>query len=244
VVICAARPILDRLMPEPRSAADEVGRFATRLATGGNAHAGVLTGAARIGVVVVAVLGVGVGIVAAGTPARGVISPDIAEVLGTVPHEVDPSTFPTIDVDQEVADWDHQIAGPGMQDVVQTLAENLELENQALLRRDPAILTAVDHGDRLIAMQARLDEAIASGTTPIAHYDIESIDVTLLAPFGKQTGLSLGFESRGTVTEETYDAAGNLVSRETSPFEQIFVMRRATGGRWLNVDTLPAQPAG
>ena len=35
VVVCAARPILDRLVPEPRSAADHVGRYATRLATGG-----------------------------------------------------------------------------------------------------------------------------------------------------------------------------------------------------------------
>ena len=34
VLVCAARPILDRLVPEPRSAADHLGRFATRLATG------------------------------------------------------------------------------------------------------------------------------------------------------------------------------------------------------------------
>ena len=40
-----------------------------------------------------------------------------------------------------------------------TLAENLELENQALLRKDGSILTAVDHGDRLAEMQARLQEA-------------------------------------------------------------------------------------
>ncbi len=35
VILCAARPILDRLVPEPRSAADDFRRFATRLATGG-----------------------------------------------------------------------------------------------------------------------------------------------------------------------------------------------------------------
>ena len=61
----------------------------------------------------------------------------------------------------------------------------------------------------------------------------------LLAPFGKQTGLSLGFEGRGTVTEETYDASGALRRPETSPFEQTFAMRRATGDRWLNVAVLP-----
>ena len=59
VLVCAARPLLDRLVPEPRSAADDIGRFATRLATGGDAGAGVLRGAVRVGLVVAAVLVVG-----------------------------------------------------------------------------------------------------------------------------------------------------------------------------------------
>ena len=28
VVVCAVRPLLDRVLPEPRSAADDLGRFA------------------------------------------------------------------------------------------------------------------------------------------------------------------------------------------------------------------------
>ena len=79
----------------------------------------------------------GVGIVAAGAPARGTVAPNVAEVLDRVPHQVDPSTFPAITVGQDVTDWDHAIAGPGAQEVVLTLAENLELENQALLRATP-----------------------------------------------------------------------------------------------------------
>ena len=58
-------------------------------------------------------------------------------------------------------------------------------------------------------------------------------------PFGVQTGLSLGIESSGTKTEETYDAAGTLQSSLSSPFAQTFAVRRATGGRWLNVGVLP-----
>ena len=239
VVLCAARPILDRLLPEPRSAADDLSRFAARLATGGHAGVGVARGAARVGLIGAAVLVVGAGIVVAGTPARGVIVPDTAEVLGRVPHQVDPATFPTIVVDQAVTDWDHEIAGPGAQQIVLTLAENLELENQALLRTDESILTAVDHGDRLKEMQGRLQDAASRGQTVIAHYRFDSIRMTLVVPFGVQTGLSLGFESRGTVTEETYDAAGSLLGRQTSPFAKTFVMRRATGDRWLNVAALP-----
>ncbi len=239
VVICAARPLLDRVLPEPRSEADQFGRFADRLTTGGRAGAGVARGAARVALIGVAVLVVGVGIVAAGTPARGAIVPDTAEILDRVPHNVDPATFPTISVAQDVTDWNHTIVGAGAQELVLTLAENLELENQALLRADGTILTAVDHGDRLIEMQGRLKDAVASGTTVIDRYKIDDIKVSLVVPFGRQDGLSLGLDSRGTQTEETYDAAGTLKSRTTSPFTKRFVMRRATGGRWLNVAVLP-----
>ena len=244
VVVCAARPILDRLLPEPRSAADEIGRFATRLVTGGDPRGGFLRGAARIGLLVVAVFVVGAGIVVAGTPARGLVVADTTGVLDRVPHQVDPSTFPTITVAQDVADWDHSIGGPGAREIVLTLAENLELENQALLRADASILPAVDHGDRLDEMRARLQDAIATGTTSISRYQFDTVDMTLLEPFGAQTGLSLGLESRGTKVEETYDAAGALQSQTTSPFEQTFVMRRATGDRWLNVAVLPEGAGG
>jgi len=239
VVVCAARPILDRLLPEPRSAADDFRGFATRFAIGGGTGTGAVRGALRIGVVGFAVLALGVGIVAAGSPARGFVAPDTTEALDTVPHQIDPATFPAITVTQEVSDWNHEIDAAGAQQLLMTLGENLEIENQALLRRDPGLLTAVDHGDRLADMQGRLERAAATGTTVVAHYQFDSVNVTLLVPFGVQTGLSLGFESRGTLTEETHDASGAVVSRQTSPFAQTFAIRQATGGRWLNVSVLP-----
>ena len=239
VVVCAARPFLDRLLPEPRSAADDIGRFASRLVRGEGSGAGALRGAARVAVIAVAVLGIGVGIVAAGTPARGSVPPDTAEILARVPHQVDPSTFPAINVGQDVTDWDHEIAGPGAEAIVMTMAQNLEVEGQALIRRDATILPAVDHGDRLLEMQARLQQAGTSGTVTVPRYHFDNIDMSLLQPFGRQDGLSIGLDSRGTVTEETYDAAGTLQSSTTSPFAKTFVVRRATGGRWLNVAALP-----
>ena len=244
VVVCAARPVLDRVLPEPRSAADDIRRFATRLAIGGGPGLGLARVAARAALAVAAVLVVGVGIVAAGTPARGLVLPEATELLAGVPHAVDPATFPAIGVGQDVADWDHTIDEPGAQAILVTLAENLELENQALLRRDGTILTAVDHGDRLKEMQTRLRDATDSGRTVIAHYRFDAVRLGLLVPFGVQTGVSLGFDSTGTVIDETYDAAGNLLSQETSPFDLTFVVRRATGGRWLNVGVLPPATGG
>ena len=245
VLMCAVRPLLDLLLPEPKSAADEFGRFARRLATGGTG-AGAARGAFRVGLIAVAVLGIGVGIVAAGAPARGTFAPasESAAILDRVPHEIDPATFPAITVEPDVIDFDHEMAGPAAQDLVLTLAENLELESQALLRGDDTILTAVNHGDRLDAMLARLDAAAASGLTTIDRYTIDDVDIRLIVTFGRQDGLSMGLDSTGTVAHETYDASGTLVGTETEPFEQTFVMRRATGGRWLNVAVLPPDAGG
>jgi Na+-translocating ferredoxin:NAD+ oxidoreductase RnfD subunit len=244
VVLCAARPILDRLVPEPHAPGDVLNAFAIRLVRGANPAPGIARGAARVGLAGLAVLGLGVGIVAAGMPARGIVLPDSAEVLNRVPAAINPATLPAITVEQDVIDFDHRFAGAEMQEVLVTLAQNLELENQALLRHDETILVAVDHGDRLIEMEGRLQDAVTSGTTVIVHYQFDAVDASLLVPFGRQDGLSLGLASRGTMIQETYTADGILVARESSPFDLTFAMRRATGARWLNVAVLQPKTGG
>jgi Na+-translocating ferredoxin:NAD+ oxidoreductase RnfD subunit len=227
-IMCALRPVAERVLPS------------TALLRGRIAAAGVL----RTGAVLVAVAAVALGIVAAGAPARGLVAPTAADVLGRVPHDVDPATFPAISVQQDVLDWNHEISGAGAREIVLTLAENLQLENQALLRADPTILEAVDHGDRLDEMRGRLQNGASTGAIAVDQFQIDDVNVTLLVPFGRQTGLSLGLESRGTVTRETYDGTGHLRDRSSAPFAKTFVMRRATGARWLNVAVLPANTDG
>jgi Na+-translocating ferredoxin:NAD+ oxidoreductase RnfD subunit len=238
-LVTAFRPLFDRLVTEPGSDADHIGVFLRRLATGGSGTVGTMGRLARVGLVIAGVAVLGVGVVAAGTSARGLFDEEAADVLGRVPHDVNPATFPTITVDQGVLDWNHEISGEGAQQIVLTLAENLQLENQAMLRSDADILVAVDHGDRLEEMKGRLADAATTGLTVTREYQIDDVHVTLLVPFGVQDGLSLGLESRGTVTEKTFDADGHLQGTSTSPFGTTFVMRRATGARWLNVSELP-----
>jgi Na+-translocating ferredoxin:NAD+ oxidoreductase RnfD subunit len=241
VIVSAARPMIERFVPEPRSEDDDLRRFGRRLLDGGNAAAGGALRAARAGVAAVLVLALGAGIVAAGTPARGFVVADSSEVLNRLPQQVDPATIPAVSVGQDVIAFDPTLAGTGMNDVVVTLAQNLELENQALLRRDPAILHAVDHGDRLTEMQARLAQAVTSGTIVVEHYRFEAMSVRLLIPFGVQDGFSLGLEGRGTLLRETYDSAGHLLLTEEVHFANTFAVRRATGARWLTVAVLPVE---
>jgi hypothetical protein len=192
----------------------------------------------------VLVLALGAGIVTAGTPARGFVPADSSEVLNRLPQQVDPATIPAVTVGQDVIDFDPTLAGPGMREVIVTLAQNLELENQALLRRDAAILEAVDHGDRLTEMQARLAQAVTSGTTVVEHYQFEALSVRLLIPFGVQDGFSLGVDGNGTMLRETYDAEGHLLLTEEVHFANTFAVRRATGARWLTIGVLPPGAAG
>ena len=79
---------------------------------------------------------------------------------------------------------------PGAQQILLTLAENLELENQALLRaRSRASSTAVDHGDRLdgdAGPARRRGRERDDDRRP--HYHFDAVNVSLLVPFGVQTG--------------------------------------------------------
>jgi hypothetical protein len=233
VIVCAARPLIDRVVPEARTAADDLRAVAARLAR-----------PVPVVAAVVALLAVGTGIVVAGSPARGAVVPSTSEALTRPPSAIDASTLPAITVHDDVTSFDSTLTPAGLAPVVVTLGQNLELENAALLRRDDALLPQVDHGDRLAEMQRALADARASGSTTIVHYRFDAIDASLLVPFGAQTGLSLGLHGRGTATHETYDANGTLVSSRTEPFDQVFAVRRATGARWLNVGLLPPSAAG
>ena len=107
-LLCACRPILDLLMGALRpSRTIEVRSLAL-----------------RVGVFLLMAAGLSAAIVAAGAPARGNVEPAAADVLGRVPHEVDPATFPSISVGQDVLDWNHEITGAGAREIVLTLAEN------------------------------------------------------------------------------------------------------------------------
>lgn len=239
VLVCAARPILERILPEPKSTEDRIRAFVDRIATGGRPSAGTArrTGAALAGALAVVLLGGG--IVLAGTPARGTTVAVSGEVLNRLPAQVDPATLPPVTVGQDVTDFDPALAGAGINAVLITLAQNLALENEAMLHADRSILAVADHGDRLAEMNQRLLDAQSSGRTVLTTYRFDGGTVSLLIPFGKQDGFSLGFRMTGTQVVQTRDASGAIVGTEQMPLDRVFAVRRATGDRWLLVAVLP-----
>lgn len=238
-VMTAARPLLERVLPAPGSEDDTLRAFARRILNGATTTATVGVRTKRGSSALLATVLV-IGALAVGArSAQGILASEPENLMGRLATRIDPATFPSIRVDQAVIDWNHEINVEGARAIVLTLAENLALENQAALDGDAMLLEAIAHGDRLEAMQARLRDAELTGQTVTDTYDIDDVHVTLLVPFGRQDGLSLGMVATGTQVTEVRNAAGTVVSRRTEQFETMWAMRRATGSRWLIVAELP-----
>jgi hypothetical protein len=240
VVLCLVRQLVIRFAPTVDGDEDALHGSAARLMGSpsrsprpGRAFAlGALGGSL--------VIALGAGIVSAGAPARVAASePALAEAPPEVTAHVDPASLPAVTVDPAVADLSPELAeGPGAQELAATLAENLETETQALLDADPRLLAAVDFGDRLSEVEGQLDDALASGETTTHRYAFDALRLVPIVAPGDQSGLSLGFEARGTVEVRTYED-GEEVGTRTEPFRTTFMLSRPTGGRWLTMGTLP-----
>ena len=238
-IVTAIRPPLERVLPAPGSEVDSLRSFGRLILQGTNNSAKPFTVLRRgatitlVGSLVFSALAIG------GRSAQGLLASEPENLIGRLATQIDPRTFPNVVVDQEVIDWNHEIDVTGAKAIVLTLAENLALESQALVDKDTKLLEAINHGDRLEEMQARLHTAEISGQTIVSTYKIDTIVVTLLLPFGRQDGLSLGLIATGTLTTETRTDSGVIVSRTSTQFKTMWAMRRATGSRWLTIAELP-----
>jgi hypothetical protein len=243
VVLCVARLFFERFLPVPGSERDRLGAFAG--AAGGGGERNLTPGRAlgRGAIVGATVVLVGATVVAAGAPARESLvaasAPASSDPAAQDPLDVhvDPSTLPPVTVDRDVTDRG-DLSQADAQAIAVTLAENLEVEAESLRRGEKSLLPSVDDGQRLTTLQGRVDDVIETGRAVVPLYVFDALHVVLVHSEG-QSGLSLGFEARGTVEEVAYGVDGSERSRTTSPFAGTFVLSRPTGARWLLVDTQP-----
>ncbi len=239
VILCVARLPFGRLLPAANTDQDRLRPIVARFAWDGGAGVAprrAFTRGAVVGSIVILLAGA---IVAAGASTRDSIPAASLRASDEVSVQVDPTTLPQVTVDAEVTRLSPELAGPGAQELAVTLAENLEVEAQALLGADASLLASVDFGARFREMQRRVEDAISAGDRTVEHYTFDSLHLVPLTTTGGQSGLSLGFEARGSVEEVAYDGAGNETGRTSNPFALTFVVSQPTGGRWLIVDTRP-----
>ena len=215
VVVCAARPLLDRLLPEPRSAADELRgvRPAWRRAVAPGA--GLVRVALRVGLAVAPSSSLGAGDRGrrdAGSRAararRGGDPERASRTRSTQPR------CPAISVDAGDRRLRHLADRAGAQQLVVTLAENLDDREQALSKDDESMLAAVDHGDRLDEMRAGSTTRPPPGRRRRSATGSTASTMSLLAPFGRQTGLSVGARlARARSPRRRTTPSGTLPSR-------------------------------
>ena len=102
--------------------------------------------------------------------------------------------------------------------------------------RDPSLLSAVAHGDRLDEMTAAI-EAAAGSEIVVPAYEFDTLHLSIVYPGGAQSGANAGLAATGTVTLVTYAPDGGRSDTTEQPFETLFSLREITAGRWLTTGT-------
>lgn len=229
-----ARSVFDRLIPSVdvagglRVAIDRLVGEGPRLVTfGRGALIGSLSGLAVLG------------IVWAGGPARTIaqtVSGSQSLAISSIEfREVD---LPVVMIDPSVDSLNFEVDSASAAEIASALAENLTLESEAMRTADASYLGAADGGERLDEMQARLDEAIATGVRVAHDYVFESLTVRAAERTGGQAGAALEFDGTGTITEVTFDALGDVQGSSEAEFASTFVVSQLGGDRWVIIEVL------
>jgi hypothetical protein len=237
-VMCACRKLLERRLPVVGSPEDDPRQFFTKLFSSGHTAVGVKTVAVRVVMALAAAVVFAGGVAVANIPSRVPGVDALPTLESGVLAEIDPASLPSVTIDPEVAGISARLATPeGAQDLAASLAFNLEVENEAAIRGDATLLTAVDHGARLKKMQAQIDGS-ADGVRVASSYRLESLHLIVVFPGGIQTGANAGLVATGTVTDVNYTSSGQESGRSERPFAFTFALRQVRPGHWLITDTL------
>lgn len=173
----------------------------------------------------------------AGTPNRIVAETEPPAPPADADLHVDPAALPPVTIDDDVAGLSAELATQaGARDLAAALAFNLNVEAQALQTRDPSLLIAVDHGQRLEDMRTAAAGA-AGGDIVVPSYEFETLHLSIVYPGGFQSGANAGLDVTGTVTLTTYSPDGTRRGATSQPFDTLFSLRNVTSERWLTTDT-------
>ena len=114
------------------------------------------------------------------------------------------------------------------------MAWNLQVEAEALATGDASLLRAVDHGQRLLDMEAAVAAAGDSGERVVPEYQFDSLHLVVVFPGGLQNGPNAGLQATGTVTDVVYRAGVAHEGRPARPFSTTFALRAIQ--RWSLAD--------
>lgn len=233
VIWSPIRGVFDRLLPDTVPGRSGMASLVDKAVGRGRRPLEVLSAGAVLGSALVLAA---VAIVAAGAPARVPVETDPVPGVSELDVEIDPSTIPRVVIDPGVQALNVDVDEEYARELALALAENLEIEKEAIRQGDRSLLAPADGGFRLTEMQERIDQASGGGARVAFDYEFDSLTLGVSETARGQSGAALAFVGTGTVEEITYDASGVEQDRTESGFETTFVMRQVGGVRWLIVD--------
>ncbi len=181
-----------------------------------------------------AVVGLGAAVVLAGIPARPAVQ-DIA--VPAVETSIDPASLPEVEVRGDVSTLLGELTADGL---AVMLAEDLAIENAAMVAGDQRLLLAAATGARLADVERTIDLAVSDGVRVVTEFEFESLTVRSLERDGSQAGAAIAVDATGSSVTITSDPGGTELSRSNHDVALTFVMRQGSDGRWLIADTLTA----
>ncbi len=175
-------------------------------------------------------------IVLAGAPARAPIDSGSVPSAPGIVADIDPAGLPEVVVGPGMEAVSIDVDGEFSRSLAVNLVENLWIEGEAIRLGDGSFLAGADAANRLVEMQQRVDDAIATGERVVHEYRFESLTLGVADNGGDQLGAALSLAATGTLGVVSYDAFGTEQDRSEAPFAATFIMRQLGGDRWLLVE--------
>lgn len=233
-VMSVGRFVFDRLLPAAGSETDRI----VALTSGRRRLA--------IAATVASTVAFGGAVAVAGAPNRSVdrLAVDAASIAAArslaAPSTSD-ADLPEIVIAPDVAALGPELATrAGAEELTRALLFNLAVEAEAIGTRDAALLTAVDHGQRLLDVTALIESRGDTEPVVVSSYRFDTIDLSVVFPGGFQSGPNAGLAVTGTITETTYGPDGAQQLVVDRPLATVFTLRRTSNGVWLTTGTSPA----
>ncbi len=236
VIVCAARPLLERWLPAAGAVGDRLPAWLRGIVRGGQAAP---LGAGRLAAVgalsLVAIVGVGALLVAAGAPSRSSAASSVAE-LGPA-ADVPADEMPEVTVVPPEENIAAQIDEATAQQMARDMVTGLQIQAEALTDLDLGLAASGAGGAWLEEIQKQIRSGMAGAPIEVPWHHLQRMIVSL-SPNEGQVGPAILVSLEGTVDRATYSGSSHALieRRDALPFNETFEVA-PIGGRYLIVDS-------